>query len=74
MPFPGNLTAKTLYIQTLGSGGPFSLRITQASAGQTVIANFRGLFILEVDDGDEITAVELQGSGSVSWAATGPTS
>lgn len=73
LPFPSNLTARVLMIQTIGTAGPFSLRLTQAGAGQTTIAGFRGMLALEVDEGEEITAVELQGEGDITWAATGPT-
>src|SRR5690606_26528346 len=67
LPYPSSLLGRVLYFRGLGERDVWDVRVTYATSGQ-VTQPIQGMLLLEAPDGDEITAVEVQGSGAFEWA------
>lgn len=67
---PANLQGTAVYVRSLAANEELSLRVTLDSAGQVVLP-LKGMLLWEPTDDDFITALEIQGEGSVEWALWG---
>lgn len=71
LPIGSSLRVRVFGMRVI-AGGPFDVRLTQATAGQRTIDSVLGVFLIELDPADELTAIDLQGSGQIEWLAFGP--
>lgn len=71
LPYPANLLGRVLYLRGLGERDQWLVRVTYVTTG-LVVQPLQGTLLLEAPDGDEITAVEVQGVGEISWQVWGP--
>lgn len=69
LPISPNILGRFFAMQ-MDNSTKFLVRVTYVTTGQ-VTSPVLGMFITEADAGDEITGVDIQGSGTLSWAMTG---
>lgn len=67
------MQGRTLYLRRVESSvnEPYSVRLTKASTGQEVLANQCGMLLLEFDETDYLESVEIQGTATLEYSATG---
>jgi len=70
LPYPASLLGRVVYFRGLGERDQWLVRLTYAVTG-LVVQPVQGTLLLEAPDGDEITSVEVQGAGEISWQVWG---
>jgi hypothetical protein len=70
LPYPSSLLGRVLYFRGLGERDVWDVRVTYATSGQ-VTQPVQGMILVEAPDGDEITAVAVQGSGEFEYQIWG---
>lgn len=73
LPWPQGLQGRLLYIQRIepSINEPFDVRLTKSTTGQETLQNQRGMLLLEFAEDDYLESVEIRGSVTIKWAATG---
>lgn len=70
LPYPGSLLGRVLYLRGLGERDAWLVRVSYAASAQAVIP-VQGMVLVEAPIGDEITGLEVQGVGELTWVVWG---
>ena len=73
LPWPTGMQGRFLYIRRVepSINEPFHVRLTKSTTGAETLRNQRGMLLLEFAEDDYLESVEIQGSVTIEWAATG---
>ena len=73
LPWPTGMQGRFLYIRRIepAINEAFNVRLTKSTTGAETLANQRGMLLLEFAEDDYLESVEIQGSVTIEWAATG---
>jgi len=73
LPVPAGGSVVVLYLRANGRRDTYSARLTRAVSGQQTCSSLRGTLLLEADEEDAITAVEIQGELEIEYLALAAT-
>ena len=71
--WPTGMQGRFLYIRRIepAINESFHVRITKSTTGAETLQNQRGMLLMEFAEDDYLESVEIQGTVSIEWAATG---
>lgn len=71
LPISANLRGRVFFLRLRGTTTPIDIRLTLATTGAVVIPQVRGMVLMEFDEAEQISAVEVQGTATFDWVLTG---
>lgn len=73
LPWPTGMQGRLLYIRRIDPAinEAFDVRLTKSTTGQETLQNQRGMLLLEFAEDDYLESIEIRGSVTIEWAATG---